>query len=1123
MSVNECLVSRAAREYSDGRYGPSSAPNRGRRGAARGAGMSAPKHVYTPAIATLLAGALLVSGGLAPATAAPVEDASPPGIQLDPATGRVVADPVAGALQGPADGSPADIALEYLNAHAPDFGLSAEAAAGAYVHKELRLSTGATAVHLGQRVDGLRVRDAVMTAVVAADGSLTSMAGFLAPGDGSGTAARLTAHAALDTAAEAQDADASRPLREADTRSAAPREYPNVYAEGVTEPAPVTAELVWYPDEKGTALRLAWLTDIESSDHAWFETVVDATTGEILDQRSRYAHAAPEGNVFREEHPEAAGATHQTTSFSGINGTWVDDRTTDGNNVNAYLDRNDDDSNNEYQPQTPASGDPGYQQFLYSWTDAWRTTADVNSVAALDADRDAIITQLFYYTNVMHDWLYGHGFDEASGNFQVDNFGNGGSGGDPVLAEAQDGWDFGCVDDKDNADPSDDEDIRCLNNANFGTPADGASPRMQMYMWAPGRPFRDGDMDGDVIAHEYGHGVSSRLVGGGSLGYNGGDQRGALGEGWSDIISFLKWDDAVVGEYVTGDQVNGIRSVGYDISTRTFQSYNTSSGSGHGNGEIWAAAVYDIRTMFPGGVEPLATLVLDGMKATPANPTYIDARNGLLAADAGANRCLIWTAFAGRGLGTGSTTGLDTVPTASADIPAECEPTADAGGPYNTVEGTDASLDGTGSATGTDPSAGAITAYAWDLDNDGQYDDATGPTPTFTTVGQDGVYTVGLQVTDEFGNTATDSTTVTVANVAPTVSIDAITPIDEFGTVTVSGTVTDPGWLDDLSATISWDDGAAPVALPGVEENVRPNATLTFSVQHQYGDDGDFTVEVCAADDDTTGNCDSEVAAVANVDPTATIDTSGEEVYDGHSAFVLEAGEELTVPATSTDPGSDDLTLQWDWGDGAVDAQTSLVNPPFADLLKSPSVQPRDVTLEESHVYGDACLYELGVTATDDDGGVSPTDTAAVIITGNATVSKGHGWWLNQYRVKKSNDFTAAELQCYLDIVGYFSLVFSEDKDASTRAAATLVLQNPAKSPADVIFDQHALGAWLNFANGSVSLDTPVDSDGNGSLDSTFGAVMLAAETVRINPASTAAQIKAQKDIVETIATQSGP
>ena len=217
-------------------------------------------------------------------------------------------------------------------------------------------------------------------------------------------------------------------------------------------------------------------------------------------------------------------------------------------------------------------------------------------------------------------------------------------------------------------------------------------------------------MDGDVIAHEYGHGVSSRLVGGGTLGYNGGDQRGALGEGWSDVISYLKWGDAVVGEYVTGNATTGIRSVAYDNSNLTFQDYNTNSGSGHGNGQIWASAVYDIRAQFPGGVEPMATLVLDAMKATPANPTFIDARNGLLTADGGANTCLIWSAFAGRGLGVDSTDrarhGSDGERRPSRR---SAEPTADAGGPYVTPEGTDVALDGTGSASGSDPSAGAIT------------------------------------------------------------------------------------------------------------------------------------------------------------------------------------------------------------------------------------------------------------------------------------------------------------------------------------------------------------------------------------------------------------------------------
>ncbi len=73
-----------------------------------------------------------------------------------------------------------------------------------------------------------------------------------------------------------------------------------------------------------------------------------------------------------------------------------------------------------------------------------------------------------------------------------------------------------------------------------------------------------------------------------------------------------------------------------------------------------------------------------------------------------------------------------------------------------------------------------------------------------------------------------------------------------------------------------------------------------------------------------------------------------------------------------------------------------------------------------------------------------------------------------------------------------------------------------------MVFDQQALAAWLNFANGAVKLDTPVDTDGNGSLDSTFGAAMLTAETVRTNPASTDAQVRAQKNIVERIGLRDG-
>lgn len=78
---------------------------------------------------------------------------------------------------------------------------------------------------------------------------------------------------------------------------------------------------------------------------------------------------------------------------------------------------------------------------------------------------DPAITNLFYMNNIMHDVWYHYGFDEVSGNFQQNNYGNGGSGSDYVRAEAQDGGG--------------------TNNANFATPNDGSNPRMQMYLWSP--------------------------------------------------------------------------------------------------------------------------------------------------------------------------------------------------------------------------------------------------------------------------------------------------------------------------------------------------------------------------------------------------------------------------------------------------------------------------------------------------------------------------------------------------------------------------------------------------------------------------------------------------------------
>ncbi|MGD9856719.1 MAG: Ig-like domain-containing protein, partial [Planctomycetaceae bacterium] len=110
-------------------------------------------------------------------------------------------------------------------------------------------------------------------------------------------------------------------------------------------------------------------------------------------------------------------------------------------------------------------------------------------------------------------------------------------------------------------------------------------------------------------------------------------------------------------------------------------------------------------------------------------------------------------------------------------------PTANPGGPYQVDEGRMVMLDGSQS---TDPD-GTIVTYEWDFDGDGQFDDATGPTPTFDATMLDGPSQVNpavrLRVTDDSGLTDEASAVINVANVAPMASLNA--PTQAFAGVRV--------------------------------------------------------------------------------------------------------------------------------------------------------------------------------------------------------------------------------------------------------------------------------------------------------------------------------------------------
>jgi hypothetical protein len=178
------------------------------------------------------------------------------------------------------------------------------------------------------------------------------------------------------------------------------------------------------------------------------------------------------------------------------------------------------------------------------------------------------------------------------------------------------------------------------------------------------------------------------------------------------------------------------------------------------------------------------------------------------------------------------------------------------------------------------------------------------------------------------------------------------------------------------------------------------------------------------------------------------------------------------------------------------------VNPPLGDPDPSPTIQPRNLTNDQSHTFGDACVYAITFASVDDDGG-SASATANVLIQGTGGGVRNAAYWKRQYGGQGKVDFDQATLEYYLAIATYVSAVFDEQRNASTIAAAFDVLTVNNGSPQLKQLDQQLLAALLNFANGGLSV-----------VDLT---AIAAAEAVRLDPASTPGQLQAARKALQKL------
>ena len=166
--------------------------------------------------------------------------------------------------------------------------------------------------------------------------------------------------------------------------------------------------------------------------------------------------------------------------------------------------------------------------------------------------------------------------------------------------------------------------------------------------------YRDGDLDSDIVHHEYGHGLTWRMIGSMS-----GPLAGAIGEGMSDVLAIIINNDDAVGEY-SDRSSNGIRSSRYGTFPRTYGSVNGTNGV-HYDGEVYGAIGWDLfkqyeaRLGLTAAKDQLLYDLVNGMKYTPSRPTYEQMRDGILQATTGTDRqCMVWTAFAKFGVGQGA-------------------------------------------------------------------------------------------------------------------------------------------------------------------------------------------------------------------------------------------------------------------------------------------------------------------------------------------------------------------------------------------------------------------------------------------------------------------------------------
>jgi extracellular elastinolytic metalloproteinase len=584
-------------------------------------------------------------------------------VQVDPLTGTArTVQRLDGTLTGVAAGDRAAVARRWLRDNRAALGLTApDVAALTLADRTVSRATGITHLRFRQSYRGIPAFDGGVRVNLDRGGRILNVTG--APISGLHVAS-ITPR--LDAA------EAARALRR------------DVGGSGAAH----DARLVLFGDA-----RLAWHLHFRAGSRAYYDAVVDAATGRILFRQNLVKSDVP-ATVFPDYPRPSATPTQSVvdiepwlTAADRLEGRWV----------HAYADTDDDgfSSGDDVAPLAPGDFQYPFHPFQRP-DDSWRNACDhafpsqagrpdpivpqatcawnPAVPASWQDNREQNAVQAFYLANTFREHLAGpmigfNGFEDA----------------DKLQLETDDGAETG----PDNAH---------LNDANMLTLPEGQSPTMQMYLFEYDKDGTESNLrnvnGGDVAAvvwHEFTHGLSNRLVvdghGDGALGS---PHAGAMGEGWSDwyALDFIHRHDldtdsadpdVDLGAY-TDAEFGSLRSEPIDCPASVASvprcPGSDFAGEGgytlgdfgkvlgvpevHADGEIWAQTLWDLRTKLIGagpedvGSDLAEEIITEGLRLSPPQPSFLDARNAILAAVndiAPARRGEVWDVFAHRGMG----------------------------------------------------------------------------------------------------------------------------------------------------------------------------------------------------------------------------------------------------------------------------------------------------------------------------------------------------------------------------------------------------------------------------------------------------------------------------------------